>query len=396
MKKPVKKPLLMPYYATQTMLSSLELCQKLIQCPSITPDDAGCQELLAKLLEEAGFTIRHLPFGDTHNLWAFHKPNASTHYTLCCVGHTDVVPPGPGWTHPPFDGINDGHCLWGRGAQDMKGALAAMVIAAIRFVSDYPNHTQGLAFLMTSDEEGSGRYGTKEALKTLMSEQEHISGCLVGEPSAIAQVGDSIKIGRRGSLSANITLYGQQGHVAYAENALNPIHQAASLLKKLSVMDWDEEQNSHPFPPSQGQIVSIHAGDPSCSNVIPGSLNFFYNIRYNTLHTAEKLQARLHALIEKEHEHYAIDWILSASPFYSPAGPLRQTLLQAIKNTTGLDTLLSTAGGTSDGRFFAPLGIEVIECGSTNSNIHQVNEKIALSEIKTLEEIYYQTFKTLL
>lgn len=375
------------------MSTTLELAQQLIARPSLTPDDAGCQALLAERLRALDFRIENLRFGEVDNLWARRGDSAPV---LAFAGHTDVVPTGPEshWDSPPFcPELRDGQ-LYGRGAADMKGSLAAMVTACEHFIATRPDHRGSIAFLITSDEEGPATDGTLKVIDTLEARGEKIDWCLVGEPSSTHCVGDVIKNGRRGSLGGHLRLRGQQGHVAYPHLADNPIHRLAPLLSALCAQHWDHG-NAH-FPPTTFQISNLHAGT-GATNVIPGEVEVLFNFRFSTEVTDTQLRARIEALIADHELHdYTLDWQLSGQPFLTPTGALVDAARQAIQNVCDFQSELSTAGGTSDGRFIAPTGAQVLELGPCNTTIHQINEHVGIEELDTLSALYEHILGTLL
>lgn len=374
------------------MSPTLELSRALIERPSVTPDDKGCQQLLAKRLEKIGFVIENLRFGDVDNLWA-RRGTAAPLFAF--AGHTDVVPTGPltGWiTHPFEPEVRDGY-LFGRGAADMKSSIAAMVTACERFVAGHSDHTGSIAFLITSDEEGPSVDGTIKVVEHLEARNEKIKWCLVGEPSSKDQTGDIIKNGRRGSLCGVLTIQGQQGHVAYPHLADNPIHRAAPALHELASIEWDSGNDF--FPPTTFQISNIKAGT-GAENVIPGSLEALFNLRFSTESTAESLKSQVTAVLDRHGLDYNIQWRLSGQPFLTPAGELVEAARRAIHSTVGINTGLSTSGGTSDGRFIAPTGAQVVELGPVNATIHQTNECVNIAELDKLSAIYEEILKQLL
>jgi succinyl-diaminopimelate desuccinylase len=374
------------------MSPTLELAQALIARPSVTPEDAGCQALLAKRLEKLGFTIENLRYGDVDNLWA-RRGSAAPLFAF--AGHTDVVPPGPldAWDSDPFTPTLKSGELYGRGAADMKSSIAAMVTACERFVPVHPEHAGSIAFLITSDEEGPSINGTVKVVEQLEARHEKIDWCLVGEPSSREHVGDTIKNGRRGSLNGILTIHGQQGHVAYPQLAENPIHRAAPALTELAAQEWDAG-NEH-FPPTTCQISNIRAGDGT-ENVIPGTLEVLFNLRFSTESTAESIQTRVEGILQQHALHYTLKWKLSGQPFLTPAGALVDAARSAIATVTGMETELSTSGGTSDGRFIAPTGAQVVELGPSNATIHKVNECVKVAELDDLSVIYEEILKRLL
>jgi len=374
------------------MNPTLELSRALIERPSVTPDDQGCQQLLAARLEPLGFVIEHLRFGDVDNLWA-RRGNRKPLFVF--AGHTDVVPPGPldEWVSPPFHAsLRDG-CLYGRGAADMKGSIAAMVTACERFIADHADHKGSIAFLITSDEEGPSVDGTVKVIEVLKSRHEQIDWCLVGEPSCREQTGDTIKNGRRGSLNGILEIRGKQGHVAYPQLADNPIHRAAPALAELVGIEWDAGNEF--FPPTSFQVSNITAGSGT-ENVIPGLVKIMFNLRFSTASTVESIRSRIDEILTRHGLDYKISWKLSGAPFLTPAGELVDAARAAIKSTTGIDTLLSTSGGTSDGRFIAPTGAQVVELGPVNATIHQINECVNAVELDKLTVIYEKILQQLL
>ena len=374
------------------MSATLELARALIARPSVTPDDQGCQQLLAERLQALGFVIEHLRFGDVDNLWARHGSDAPL---FVFAGHTDVVPPGPldEWASAPFDPvIRDGY-LYGRGAADMKSSIAAMVTACERFMAAHADHKGSIAFLITSDEEGPSVNGTVKVIETLQARNEQIDWCLVGEPSSKEQTGDIIKNGRRGSLNGILEIRGKQGHVAYPQLADNPIHRAAPALAELAAVEWDTGNEF--FPPTTFQISNIKAGSGT-ENVIPGLLQVLFNLRFSTESTAASIQSRVEEILTRHGLDYELRWKLSGAPFLTPAGELVDAARSAIQSTAGLEPRLSTSGGTSDGRFIAPTGAQVLELGPVNATIHQINECVNIAELDRLTAIYEKILKQLL
>jgi len=365
--------------------ATVSLAQTLIQKPSVTPDDAGCQILLAEKLAELGFNNRHLRFNEVDNLWSVHGERGPL---FCFAGHTDVVPVGDParWSAPPFDAkIKDG-VLIGRGSADMKGSIAAMMTATQRFLARTPNPAFRLAFLITSDEEGPARDGTRAVIEWLSAQNEQIDWCLVGEPSSRKAFADEYKIGRRGSITGNLTIEGKQGHVAYPHLAENPVHRAAGFLQELVALKWDQG-NAH-FPSSTLQIANINAGT-GANNVIPGQLDIQFNLRFNTETTVAAIKQRIETLLDQHQLRYQLEWNLSGEPFLArDDGALVPALERAVERITGRRPKPSTAGGTSDGRFIAPTGAETIELGPLNATIHQVDEQVPTAHLDQLSAIY--------
>ncbi|OAM18169.1 succinyl-diaminopimelate desuccinylase [Eikenella corrodens] len=372
--------------------ASLQLAKQLIAQASITPDDHGCQEIIAERLRAIGFAIEPMPFGRTQNLWARHGNSTPL---VCFAGHTDVVPPGPAetWTSPPFQPTERNGKLYGRGTADMKTSIACFITACERFIAQHPQFSGSLALLITSDEEGDGKDGTVRVVETLRARGEHIDYCIVGEPTAEHILGDTIKNGRRGSLSGSLTIHGKQGHIAYPYLAANPIHLAAPALAELTAEHWDNG-NAY-FPPTGFQISNIHAGT-GATNVIPGELFVQFNFRFSTETDAESLQRRVKAILDKHHLHYSLQWQLSGQPFITEAGCLTQAAQAAIAEECGIQAVLSTSGGTSDGRFIKAIANELIELGPVNESIHQIDEHIELAAIPRLSAIYENILHRLL
>jgi succinyl-diaminopimelate desuccinylase len=370
----------------------LSLAKELIARPSVTPADEGCQQLMADFLAPLGFKIEPMVFHDTTNLWA---RKGTTGPLFCFAGHTDVVPPGPAskWNTPPFEPTIIDGVLYGRGAADMKGSIASMLAAVQRFVADHPDHDGSIAFLITSDEEGPFINGTPKVIETLEARQEKITWCLVGEPSSTNQVGDVVKNGRRGSLTGDLTVYGVQGHVAYPHLAENPVHLAMPALAELAAKQWD--QGNAFFPATSFQIANINAGT-GASNVIPGELQVQFNFRYSTELTDSQIKQQVIELLERHGLRYELKWTLSGQPFLTGSGKLVEATQNAIKAVTGRTTELSTSGGTSDGRFIAPTGAQVVELGPINATIHKVNECVNVADLETLSDIYYSMMQQLL
>ncbi|MDP4528841.1 succinyl-diaminopimelate desuccinylase [Alkalimonas delamerensis] len=362
----------------------VKLAMELMARPSITPEDAGCQQLMAERLAPLGFNIESMFFEDTLNLWARKGQGKPL---FCFAGHTDVVPPGPEqhWHTPPFEPTLIDGTLYGRGAADMKGSLAAMIVATERFLARKPQLTGDIAFLITSDEEGPFINGTKRVVETLEARKEKIRWCLVGEPSSGRQLGDVIKNGRRGSLSGTLLVKGVQGHVAYPQLAENPVHRAAAALAELTAQEWDKGNEF--FPATSFQISNIHAGSGT-TNVIPGELQVLFNFRFSTEVTAEQLQQRVYAILDKHALNYQLDWVLNGLPFLTSSGQLVESAVKAVRQVQGFAPRLETSGGTSDGRFIAPTGAEVIELGPCNATIHKVNECVLAADLDRLAEMY--------
>lgn len=376
-----------------TLSPTLELACELIRRASVTPLDEGCQDLMMQRLAAAGFGVERMRIEDVENFWARRGEEGPV---LCFAGHTDVVPTGPlnAWQHPPFEARIDAEgMLCGRGAADMKGSLAAMIVAVERFVADHPRHKGALAFLITSDEEGPALHGTQAVVERLAERRERLDWCIVGEPSSTSQVGDIVKNGRRGSLNGSLRIRGKQGHVAYPHLAQNPIHLAAPALAELAAEHWDAGNAF--FPPTSFQISNISAGT-GATNVIPGELSALFNFRFSTESSVEDLQRRVAAILDKHGLDWQIDWSLSGLPFLTEPGALLDAVSASIRAVTGRDTTPSTSGGTSDGRFIATLGTQVVELGPVNATIHQINERVLASDLDLLTEIYYQTMVRLL
>lgn len=372
--------------------ATIELAKQMIACRSVTPDDAGCQDLMIARLERLGFKVERLQFEDVSNFWA-RRGNEGP--LFCFAGHTDVVPSGPEerWEHPPFEPVIEDGFLCGRGAADMKGSLAAFVTALERFIDHHPDHNGSISLLITSDEEGPFINGTTRVVDHLEARNEKITWCIVGEPTSTAKVGDVIKNGRRGSLSGSLVVRGKQGHVAYPHLVRNPIHLAAPALAELATEVWDEGNEF--FPPTSFQISNIHAGT-GATNVVPGHVDIKFNFRFSTEVTADQLKERVRDILDKHGLEWDIDWVLSGNPFLTPAGDLVEATQAAIKAITGLDTELSTSGGTSDGRFIAPTGAQVLELGPINATIHQVNERVSVRDLDTLSDLYENILARLL
>jgi len=372
----------------QTLALTIELISK----DSVTPEDKGCQALLASRLTPIGFKCENMPFDEVSNLWARRGTEAPL---LVFAGHTDVVPPGPldAWQTPPFEPTIENGILTGRGAADMKSGIAAMITACERFVAEHPDHKGSIGLLITSDEEGDAINGTVKVVDTLQARNEHIDMCIIGEPTSSDAVGDTIKNGRRGSLGGKLTVSGVQGHVAYPHLAKNPIHLAAPALAELGAIEWDQG-NDH-FPATTFQISNINSGT-GATNVIPGELAVIFNLRFSTELTPNDIQTRIIAVLDKYELDYEIKWNLSAKPFITEKGDLIEQAIAAIKEITGIDTKLSTEGGTSDGRFIAPTGSQVIELGPVNATIHKINEQVDIKAPDMLSSIYQRTMEKLL
>lgn len=374
------------------MTDVVDLTCDLIARPSVTPDDAGCQDLIAQRLARAGFAIERLRFGQVDNLWATHGSGAPV---LALLGHTDVVPPGPreAWASDPFvPQIRDG-VLYGRGAADMKSGVAAFVVAAERFVAAHPQHPGTLALLLTSDEEGDALDGVRKVAETFRARGERIDWCITGEPSSSERLGDLLRVGRRGSLSATLAVQGVQGHVAYPHKARNPIHLAAPALAELVARHWDDGYES--FPPTSLQISNVHAGT-GANNVIPGELQVAFNLRYNPHWDAPRLEAEIAALLDRHGLDYTLRWHRSGEPFYTPEGRLRSVAREVLGDFAGAAPEESTGGGTSDARFIAPLGAQCIEVGPVNASIHQVDEHVRVVDLEALPALYLRLIERLL
>ncbi len=374
------------------MTPTLQLAMDLIRRRSVTPEDDGCQTLISDQIKTCGFTCEAMNFGTVRNLWA-RRGNQGP--LLVFAGHTDVVPTGPleAWKNDPFKPeIRDGF-LYGRGAADMKGSLAAMVTAVTAFVKAYPQHRGSIGFLITSDEEGIAVDGTRRVVETLQARGEKIDYCLVGEPSSQKTLGDTIKHGRRGSLTGRLIVRGKQGHVAYPQLADNPIHRLAPALAELCAIEWD--QGNSDFPPTSFQVSNFNAGT-GADNVIPGSTDLLFNLRYSTELDAQAIQRRVQTLLDRHGLDYQIDWRHSGAPFLTARGELIEAAIEAIREVTGTTAQLSTAGGTSDGRFIAPTGAQVVELGPINASIHQVNEHVNVAELDQLNLVYQALLRRLL
>ncbi|MEY4641084.1 MAG: succinyl-diaminopimelate desuccinylase [Pseudomonadota bacterium] len=386
------------------MTATLELAKALIARPSISPDDLGCQELLARELATLGFHVENMRFGAVDNFWA---RRGTTGPVLCFAGHTDVVPAGnrAEWNSDPFTPTEKDGFLYGRGAADMKGSIAAMVVACHEFIAEHPDHSGSIAFLITSDEESTAVDGTRRVIETLEARNEKIDWCIVGEPSSVTRTGDMIKNGRRGSLNGVLKIKGQQGHVAYPERVRNPIHAFLPALAQLCALEWD--QGNQYFPRTSFQISNINAGT-GANNVIPGEMEVVFNLRFSSELTAAGLKARTEQVIAESlgaagvsaggppPASYSIEWQLSGNPFLTPEGRLVAAARASIRDLMGIDTELSTSGGTSDGRFIAPTGAQVVELGPVNATIHKVNERVEVAELDRVRAIYRRMLEKLL
>lgn len=373
------------------MSSTLQLAKELISRSSVTPDDAGCQEILIEHLQAMGFQIERLSFAEVTNFWA---QLGNSGPLLVFAGHTDVVPTGPlqDWDFPPFSPTEKNGLLYGRGAADMKGSLAAMITACERYLSE-EQPRGSIGFLITSDEEGPAINGTTKVMDWLSDRSIDIDYCIVGEPSSSEVLGDTVKVGRRGSLNGTLSIKGIQGHVAYPQLAENPIHKALLPLAELSNETWDSGNDS--FPPTTFQISNVASGTGAV-NVIPDTLNVAFNFRFSTEVTADLLQRRVESILDKSKLNYTLDWTLSGNPFLTESGRLIDATAQSIKELRGIDTLLSTSGGTSDGRFIAPTGTQVVELGPCNQTIHKVNEHVCIDDLENLSLLYCEIMKKLL
>ncbi|MCW8128049.1 succinyl-diaminopimelate desuccinylase [Microbulbifer halophilus] len=376
------------------MTPTIQLASDLIRRKSVTPDDAGCMPLMLERLEKIGFETTHLRRGDTDNFWAERKGSGEGPL-FAFAGHTDVVPTGPeeNWRHPPFEPVIEDGILYGRGAADMKGSLAAMVVACEEFVAAHPDHSGRIAFLITSDEEGPAADGTVKVVEWLEERGEKIDCCLVGEPSSTDRVGDVIKNGRRGSLGLELTVFGVQGHVAYPHLAENPVHTLAPALAELAAEQWDNGNDF--FPATSFQVSNINGGT-GATNVIPGEVKVICNWRFSTETTAEELESRARKILDGHDLNYRANFKLSGQPFLTAGGPLVEATQAAIKTVTGETTQLSTAGGTSDGRFIAPTGAQVVELGPVNATIHKVDECVKADDLDPLKDMYREILEGLL
>jgi succinyl-diaminopimelate desuccinylase len=372
--------------------ATLELMQDLIRRPSVSPEDQGCLEIISARLAPLGFKVERMAFGPVENIWARHGDSGPV---LCFAGHTDVVPTGPReeWQTDPFEPVVRDGVLYGRGAADMKSGLAAMITAAERFIPRHQDHTGTLAFLLTSDEEGPSVDGTRRVMEILEARSEKIDWCLVGEPSSGDKLGDTIKIGRRGSLSGKLTVHGIQGHVAYPHLADNPVHAVAPALAELATHVWDKGNAF--FQPTTFQISNISAGT-GAPNVVPGELRARFNIRFSTEQTVEKLQQTIVGIFDRHKVNYTLDWFVSGLPFFTAPAELSSAVSTAVFEKAGLKPQMSTTGGTSDGRFIAPTGAQVVELGVLNATIHKVNESVAVADVYALSGMYERVMELLL
>lgn len=374
------------------MPNTLALTCELMSRASVSPSDGGCQSLIAERLGAIGFSVEGLRFGPVDNLWARRGRAAPL---FCFAGHTDVVPPGPleEWHSDPFSPVIRNGVLYGRGAADMKSGLAAMVTACEAFVAQNPGHRGSIAFLITSDEEGPSIDGTRRVVEVLREREEHIDWCLIGEPSSESTLGDTVKIGRRGSLSGRLTVHGVQGHIAYPQFADNPIHAFAPALAELASRTWD--QGNRHFQPTTFQVSNIAAGT-GAPNVIPGELKVRFNLRFSTEQTVESLQTTVERILHEHGIKYSLDWFISGYPFLTVPGTLSEAVTRAVQDELQLTPRLSTGGGTSDGRFIAPLGAQVVELGVINATIHKANECVHVADIDRLHHLYRRTLELLL
>ncbi len=378
---------------------TLRLTEQLIACRSVTPDDGGCQQLIRERLVPLGFGFETIVSGPDDfrvtNLWALRRGSDARAPLLAFAGHTDVVPTGPlaQWSSDPFVPTHRGGRLYGRGAADMKSSLAAMVVATEEFVAAHPAHRGSIAFLLTSDEEGPANDGTVKVCEWLQAQRIALDACIVGEPTSVERLGDMVKNGRRGSLSGKLKVKGVQGHIAYPHLAKNPIHAAAPALAELVAIEWD--RGNRYFPPTSWQVSNVHAGT-GASNVIPGEMVVDFNFRFSTESTPERLKQHVHAVLDRHGLDYTLDWVLGGEPFLTPVGSLSEALVGAIREETGVDTELSTTGGTSDGRFIAKICPQVIEFGPLNASIHKIDEWVEVSSLEPLKNIYRRTLQALL
>ena len=373
-------------------VDTLALAQALIARPSVTPEDAGCLDLIAEHLAPLGFTCERMDSNGVSNLWARRGAAAPL---FVFAGHTDVVPTGPPeqWTSPPFEPVIRDGALWGRGASDMKSSIAAFIEAVRGFVGEHPDHTGSIALLLTSDEEGPATDGTVTAVRALADRGEKLDYCVVGEPTAVKRTGDMIKNGRRGSLSGGLVVKGVQGHVAYPHLARNPIHEIAAAIAELAQVEWD--RGNEYFPPTTWQISNMNSGT-GANNVIPGTVHIRFNFRFSTASTVETLQTRVHGILDRHGVDYDLDWSYDGRPYLTGRGDLVEAVARAIRKETGIETELSTTGGTSDGRFIADVCPQVVELGPVNATIHKINECIRLDDLEPLPRIYRQVLVELL
>lgn len=374
------------------MTKTLELTKQLIARPSLTPLDEGCLDLIGARLAPLAFKLEKMRHGEVDNLYA---RRGNTAPLICFAGHTDVVPTGPAnlWISPPFEPtVRDG-MLYGRGTADMKGSIAAFITATERFVEEYPHHQGSIALLLTSDEEGIAVDGTVRVVEMLQARNEKLDYCIVGEPTAVAKIGDTIKNGRRGSLSGTLTVKGVQGHIAYPHLVKNPIHLAAPAIAELAATTWDN--GNEYFPPTSWQISNIHGGT-GATNVVPGTVEILFNFRHSTASTTDALKTKVHAILDKHGLEYDLLWEMSGKPYLTARGDMVDAVASAIKQVTGIETELSTSGGTSDGRFIADICPQVIELGPLNATIHKINECVSVADLEALSEIYRLTLVNLL
>ncbi len=376
---------------------TVELAQKLIQIESVTPVDGGCQALLSSRLEQIGFVCEQINFSDVTNLWAIRSSESPTinNPLLVYAGHTDVVPTGPleQWTYPPFEGIIKDQVLHGRGAADMKGSIASFVTACERFVENHPDHAGTIGLLITSDEEGIAKWGTKAVINELQSRNVNIDMCIVGEPTCTKVFGDTIKVGRRGSLNCKLVIRGKQGHIAYPHLAQNPIHTALPAIDELISRQWD--QGNENFLPTSFQLSNIHAGT-GATNVIPGKIDLDFNFRYSPETTDQELIKIVESILNKHHLDYDAQWAMPSYPFETKRGDLTECVKQSVIEITGITPELSTSGGTSDGRFIAPTGAQLVELGPINATIHQIDEQVSTNDLDQLSACYERVLEKLL
>ena len=377
------------------MSSTLALTETLIARSSVTPEDRDCQALIIERLEKIGFACETVVSGGVTNLWAVRRGSAAEPKILAFAGHTDVVPTGPldAWHSDPFVPTHRDGKLYGRGAADMKTSLAGFVVASEEFVAAHPQHRHSIAFLLTSDEEGPAIHGTVKVVELLQARGQHLDYCIVGEPTSVDTLGDMVKNGRRGSLSGKLIIKGVQGHIAYPHLANNPIHLAAAPLVELVGVEWDRGNDY--FPPTTWQVSNMHAGT-GATNVIPGTIEIDFNFRFSTENTVDTLQARMHAILDRHGLDYELKWTVGGLPFLTPRGDLSAALERAIKDETGVQTALSTTGGTSDGRFIARICKQVMEFGPPNASIHKVDENVELAFIDPLKNIYRRVLELLI